>query len=375
MGQALSLNLVSVGILFGVMQIMLLVYLFIRKRHQQKIDKWFIAFMLALLIAQTESFLNRSGWMAEVPHLLNVTPPFIFLFGPFLYLHTRGIVSKAYSNKHNWLHFLPFVLYFAYSFFFFLQPAAYKYNAFVTSFQPELELLPARPIFDTDPWGLQGLVVVELLSLHALIYALLAFRMVWKSKLKQPMKSWLQFINGLLAAGALALLLSQGGVVNGRYIFPSPLPDFMADLFPTLATYAITFLLLKDAMVQAKPKYYKSSISPELKVHQSQRLTRKIEAEKLYLDPDFSLNTLAKAVGLSPHHLSQILNEALGCTFHELTHQYRIAEAKAILDSGTHVKLEQLAFDLGYGSKSTFFNAFKKATGLTPSKYREIQAA
>ena len=78
---------------------------------------------------------------------------------------------------------------------------------------------------------------------------------------------------------------------------------------------------------------------------------------------------------MSSHHLSQILNEELGCTFFELTNSYRIEEAKKRLsESENQYKIEQLAYELGYRSKATFFTAFKKATNLTPQKFREIQS-
>lgn len=370
--QPISLDLVAAGILFGILQIAFLLYFFLRK-HATSAQRILAVFMTLLLWAQVESFLNHSGLMAHFPHLLNTSPPLIFLFGPLLLFHTRTQLGKRADFKSNIIHLLPFLLYFSYSFFFFLQPEAYKYNAFVRSFQPGLELLPVNPAFDMDPLNIQGLVVVELLSLHMIVYAAYCLYLS-RSSAKQEAKNWLLFTNGTLLLGGITLLLSQGGIINGYRFFQALLPDFSADLFPTLATYAFSFYVFKNGVLSKMklPKYYKSGMAKEMKHSQVMKIKRSIEDEKLYLRPDFSLQLLADTCKLSTHHVSQILNEVMGCTFFELTNKYRVEEAKLLLSkSGEHLKMEQLAYDLGYKSKSTFFSAFKKETDTTPSKYRD----
>lgn len=100
-----------------------------------------------------------------------------------------------------------------------------------------------------------------------------------------------------------------------------------------------------------------------------------MENQRLFVQPGFSLQLLADSCQISAHHLSQVINEEMGCTFFELTNEYRIREAKRILAKEEDtVKMEQLAYELGYKSKSTFFIAFKKATKLTPHKYRQMNA-
>ncbi|MCE7991835.1 MAG: helix-turn-helix transcriptional regulator [Roseivirga sp.] len=371
--QPISLNLVAAGILFGILQIAFLLYFFLRKKASSA-HRVLALFLLALLWAQIESFLNHSGLMARVPHLLNTATPLIFLFGPILLLHTNKQLDISVSLWSKIIHLIPFVLYFGYSFFFFLQPEAYKYNAFVRSFQPDSELLQVSTNFDMDPLNIQGLVVVELLSLHMILYSVYSLYLTRTHK-NHHAAGWLQFTNATLLLGGVTLLLSQGGVVNGYRFFNGLLPNFSADLFPTFATYAISFYVLKNGLVSKirSPKYYKSSIAKELKHSQVSKIKKSIEDEKVFLRPDFSLQLLAETCNLSTHHVSQILNEEMGCTFFELTNKYRIEEAKTLLSKPEdHFKMEQLAYDLGYKSKSTFFNAFKRETNTTPSKYRQL---
>ncbi|NLR92114.1 helix-turn-helix domain-containing protein [Flammeovirga agarivorans] len=98
-----------------------------------------------------------------------------------------------------------------------------------------------------------------------------------------------------------------------------------------------------------------------------------IEDEKAYLKNDFSLITLAKEVKMHRSRVSFVINEGLNMNFNEFISHYRIKEAKKLLrsDEGTNLKLEFLAKESGFNSKSTFNRAFKEKTGLTPSQYRE----
>jgi AraC-like DNA-binding protein len=78
-------------------------------------------------------------------------------------------------------------------------------------------------------------------------------------------------------------------------------------------------------------------------------------------------------LSVSPHLLSQILNEKLNRNFSDFVNYYRIEEAKQILSSprGDRLKVIAVAFEVGFNTKVAFYNAFKKYTKMTPSQYRE----
>lgn len=96
-----------------------------------------------------------------------------------------------------------------------------------------------------------------------------------------------------------------------------------------------------------------------------------MEQEKIYIQPDLKLSDLASRIKVSTHTLSQFLNEHLGKSFPSYVNEFRIEEAKNLIQSDHRIKLEAVAYDSGFNSKSTFNAAFKKVTGLTPSKFKE----
>jgi len=104
-------------------------------------------------------------------------------------------------------------------------------------------------------------------------------------------------------------------------------------------------------------------------------LIRKLELvminQKAFKDPDLKLSGLSKLLTISPHQLSQLLNEHLDNNFTTYINSYRIEEACSIILSENRLTLEAVGYEVGFNSKSTFFTAFKKHTGLTPLSYQQ----
>jgi AraC-like DNA-binding protein len=105
---------------------------------------------------------------------------------------------------------------------------------------------------------------------------------------------------------------------------------------------------------------------------QKEHLTRILESRALYLNPDLRLSDLADALGVRPYRVSEILNRGLETSFYDLINRYRIAKAQGLLSSpaSAHLNLLGIAMESGFRSKSVFNEVFKKATGKTPSEYR-----
>ena len=122
-------------------------------------------------------------------------------------------------------------------------------------------------------------------------------------------------------------------------------------------------------------KYKKSSLTPEIKAAVIDKLEEVMVANHFYRQDDASLGKLADLLGVTNHHLSQVLNESMKISFQDLLARFRIREACKLLreESNEQVKIESVANMVGYNSKSSFNTAFKKRTGLTPSEYRNAK--
>ncbi|WP_422105460.1 helix-turn-helix domain-containing protein [Winogradskyella sp.] len=374
----MKIDWLGMFILFGIIQAVLVILMVLRKKHYG-MHRAFIWMLLALTLMQIESLFLRSGYFENFVYLSNTSRPLIFLLGPFLLIYVHHLRGERWSLTKTVAHLIPFIFYLVYSFNFFLQPRAVKYNTVVTEYHPNLQAISAVRPFEADPWDIQGFIVVELITVHLLIYSFMALFTVNRSKAYFKNNNfehlyWLRYLSLLFIFGGLALFFSQGGVVNGYTFLKSPFPSYSADLVSTFSIYSFMIYLIirPNTLIKTNKKYKTSSLPANYKKQKLSRLLKLIEEEHLYLEANFSLRTLSEKSGLTTHHISQILNEELQISFFQLTNRYRVEEAKKRLkDNAKHIKIEQLAYDLGYKSKSTFFKAFKSTTGLTPSEYRK----
>ena len=129
----------------------------------------------------------------------------------------------------------------------------------------------------------------------------------------------------------------------------------------------------KDLDKPKSKKYAKSSLNNESSVDLWQQINEVITQEKIYMNPEYRLNDLAARVGASLHHVSQVINEKQSMSYSDFINHFRIQEAQKMLLSSDYSSFTILAiaFEVGFNSKTAFYNAFKKQTGFTPSQFRK----
>lgn len=102
-------------------------------------------------------------------------------------------------------------------------------------------------------------------------------------------------------------------------------------------------------------------------------LCKLLEEEKIYRNPELSLTIVADKLNISSTYLSQLVNTLSDNNFSDFINLYRVRDAEHKLTNSDFSKYTILAIGLeaGFNSKSAFYNAFNKHTGITPSEYRE----
>jgi len=93
--------------------------------------------------------------------------------------------------------------------------------------------------------------------------------------------------------------------------------------------------------------------------------------EKLYCDEDLTLKRLADLLGIQQQELSAYLNHQLQMNFNSYLNRYRVDEAINIMKEEKDRSLLSIAFAVGFNSKSVFYDAFTRQTGLSPARYRK----
>ncbi|NAS30428.1 helix-turn-helix domain-containing protein [Flavobacteriaceae bacterium R38] len=124
-------------------------------------------------------------------------------------------------------------------------------------------------------------------------------------------------------------------------------------------------LLIKNDINQ---KHLNKNIKEEI-----QKLLVFMEDEEPFLDPSFTLQKLAEKLEMPSRDISILINLNLNQHFFDFVNHYRIKKAERMLVNAKeeNLTIQQIMYDVGFNSKSSFYAAFKKQIGMTPSEYKK----
>lgn len=119
-------------------------------------------------------------------------------------------------------------------------------------------------------------------------------------------------------------------------------------------------------------KYARNRLSEGVKEEYLARILHLLNVEKVYIDPELTMQSFALKTGIPLYHISQVVNLKLGVNYNTLINTRRINHAKAILADKLSMNktVLEIAFESGFNSKTTFNNLFRAETGLTPTEFR-----
>jgi AraC-like DNA-binding protein len=174
-------------------------------------------------------------------------------------------------------------------------------------------------------------------------------------------------------------------VVIAELVLGSTQPPGWVSLLNVIVIGVLT-LTLGVPFLQLRPDLFERIGEPSVPAHEFSKAALSA-ADKVLLDrltasmavdfyrtPNLTIRNLAAELNCPEHQLRRVINGHLGFrNFSTFLNGYRIEEAKTMLGQPENAKTPILliALDLGYGSLGPFNRAFKAATGMTPTAYRE----
>ena len=362
--------------LLGVAQALLLgAALLTVKRGNRIANRFLAAFVIVIAICVGGATMATDRFIPQYPHLLKIQDPFMLLGAPLLFLYVRTLINgRAGSGKKDLLHFLPFALCLLWLLPFYFQSA-------------EAKLFSVGSYYDA--WARWGYIRSATLIVQFIIYLSLIARMFvgYRRKLKRQtspdeesalfqVRFMLATLTTIWVFGTLKFLLTES--------FPAYNTETVDLLIPaslSLFVYAMGYLGLRRPEVLTgredlppPRRYEKSTLTLERADTYVQRLLDLMKTQKPYMDGDLTLQKLAKALAISPHHLSQTINEQLNQSFIDFINAYRIEEAKRMLvdPEKKHYSILAVSEEVGFNSKSAFNTAFRRHANMTPSEFRKV---
>lgn len=371
------IDLFAVFIFLGIVQgIFLLIFFLSRENRKIKANLFHGLMLLSIVACITEIFLAYTGYIAHWLVLVDFAEAFGLVIGPSFYLLVISLTRGNISWK-NYLHLAFPIIYFFLQLPFLILPEDAKYNAWIGSYHPDWEFRPFDYQYDPQLfWVTDHCTEITLMSLF--LYSVLGLVEIYrafkrkKESFWKPANSVLKFLRWEVFQIASAAL----GILIVKLFHDHDTGDHLFAAYITGTIYMTSFRIIKHSGFFRQPsliesqKYKGSTITPENQQELLGKLSRVMAEQKPFLKTEFSLPDLAQQLGTSVHTLSQSINEGLGKSFFEMVAEYRVDEAKKLLRGMPNIKVEEIAEQVGYNSKSSFNTVFKKLTGSTPSEYR-----
>jgi AraC-like DNA-binding protein len=325
--------------------------------------------------------------------------PFIaFTYGPILFLYVKYMTEP--ENKfsiRNYLHFIPFVVFFIVSVIF----RADKIFTDLTGFLVADKYISLRIVYS----------VCFLLSIT--IYSTLTFITI--SKHQRHLKDLVSYESGKITLNwlkvisisfyaAFFILFIFGGINIFVSFIPFD-PYYTVFIFIAIFAFVYSFYAIKQPVLagvlkgseeskvdrykkvaaekqnnyasgeksSGSKKYSRSGLSETKARKYLESIIAYMEKEKPYLDRNLNIYDLSQQTGISRHYITQILNDLHGRNFFTFINEYRVAEVISRMKDPAYKNftLLAIAYDSGFNSKSTFNTIFKNITRLTPTQYLE----
>ena len=384
MNTSTHLSFISIFIFIGVIQGLILSFFFITKPSSNiKANRYQGFLLLALTLSIFEQLLNMTGYITRVLVITNYSEALSLTIGPLLFLYVKTSIDQS-DTKKDWRHFILAFIYLCYLMFDLIQPNEVKYNSYLYSFHPDWPIPIVHMKIPNDPLNIKK-YLNPVTAFQLTIYAWLSMRLlvikVRKSgdSIFRTNDEVIRSLRNMVYHISVVIIL----FIVVKLTFKGDLGDYYIDSYVALFCMITTYRVMNDSsyfegstsfMDISIAKYSKSSLTEQGKLRILDNIILELETKRYFADNLASLSELARKIGESPHHVSQVINEKLDLSFFELLASYRIEEAKKILsgDKKDKFTVEEVSEMVGYNSKTAFNNSFKKLTGKTPSEFRKI---
>jgi AraC-like DNA-binding protein len=386
-----------------------------------KVHVFLLVFMVSLnLFAILHQVLFYKGSVLVATILYNHFAPVFYLPGHMLYFYFRGILEDRdhlqLKYPQDLLHFIPFAVCF-------IGILPYLFLPF------DQKLVIVQTIIN-DPNQFKTTDVNWILSVWAnsllrpvflLLYSLVSFNLIRKYQRQFKLRQS-QFIQGSLTTRWLYALAAFMASIAVCYIYMVgiyfstqriELAESQATVLKMIISVLLVFIPVilvifpqllygipqpvshslqvagypqpedSDAEVlnkatlplavdtSTKPDYLARSGLRDPLEQQAAEVLSFVENNKLYLDPDFNLESLAQKMKIPRNHMYYCFNSVINEKFTTYRTRLRVEYAKKLLLDGAAktLSMDGLATAAGFSSRSRFFVSFREITGLTPMEF------
>ncbi len=305
------------------------------------------------------NWMSHMRILESIPFLMYSDISVSFLLGPVIYSYTANITGKSQNYTFNYfLRYLPGITVLFFLFFFnpggdtisgnSIYPAGHKlFNLiYILSLLSDSQLFIYIFVSAKNFYNFKKESVPPA---DAVLKRIFYFYLVILTVFPLFLISYLSYNENLIGLGLI--LCGFDGVYF--FILSSRYPEYTQKVIKTSHEKSTKSTLNNIAIPE---------VIGNLKIL--------FDNEKIYRSSDLTAQSLSNMLNIKTYQLSQIINEEMKTNLRALVNSYRLKEAKHLLISEPAKTIIEIAFEVGFNSKSTFHELFTKDTGLTPTEFR-----
>jgi len=337
--------------------------------------------------------------------VFNHFTPLYLLVGPMLYFYVRGVLADDFVWKNtDWFHLVPALI----------QLLAISPYLFTVSFSEKMTLIQELTRNSDEVLSMRFNMFFSTLQnslfrfLSVIVYWLISFSLIFQFLFKSRssitynlqrsvVMRWLLYlhISFLILTTLYAVFL---------YRFDAELDFLNSQASYTLQTAIAFFIIVNNLSLLLFPELLfgiirtrslrslnviASDLPLSLKENETQenvlpfknhdyflelgnRLKDYMEESHPYLSKNFNLSEAARSLNVPQHHLTLCIREIYDDNFSGFRNSYRIRHAQAILKDPSNASktIDAIADETGFSSRTSFYKAFDRITGISPNEYR-----
>jgi AraC-like DNA-binding protein len=359
----MSINLSEFILYFSIIQSFFLAFYFFSTKLENRLSNRILGVSLliyGLFVLSTTLYYDwLFGLAAYRLMFFNLRELFYLSLFVLLYFYIKSLMIKQFSiwQKINILHLIPLLI-------------VVCYLHFILKATPFETLIKSGFFLRLCAFNLAFNIFYVSLTFFVIKQRYGSFYKFF-SKVTNPNYKWLSFFIGCFIVLWLCdLVVCILGVIH-KLLAYLPIVSTTYTLIPFIFINTILLIvLLAPKLYIFKKNGNGHSKNGDEQKELLNRLLILLDKEKIFTDPELSLQKVSTLLKVSHKVLSAVINDKLGQSFTDLINNHRIKEGKTLLVKYPEKTVQEIMYEIGYNSKSAFNLHFKSSTGLTPKEFR-----
>lgn len=358
-------NLISLIDTLGLIQGVMFGLLLIIINHNKKRSSLFLGlFILAYGLELLPVILDDLNLTNNYPQLILLPFSFTWLLFPLFYVYVKQI-SILPNIKNRYIVLIPGLLMFLFNCIIFFQSVSLKKNIVNSNWYNFIDVIGL--LFSLSI----GVITYRFISKHSKALK----NQYTATQFKELRWAKLFLLFGII----LIIIVLIADILEFGYYFSLSISIINVALLYWISIRGILQEniqpLIQDNTTEVVNKG--KNVSIIIKDETSEILFNKIDlylvSQKDYINPHLTIMDVSGYVKAHPKKVSHAINSIANKNFKSYINSFRIEDAKVLIQhiDTNNLSIEGIGMEVGFQSKSAFYEAFKKETGTTPSVFKK----